>query len=275
MRAFLLSLTLVVSCAGFAFAQMPVDIDGSIVGIRGNVIAIRDNTGKIYQAEVTKTWQGPDRVTYTFRDPSINVTGTESAENLKPGMVIQFQVILRNKKFPESDVGQVTILTPTPETQAGILLADAVEAPMPEDGKEPKPGTYEDCLVLGQITKARNGLLTVAFPDAQGKPEAINIKLAEDAAIDVSANNLSVVRIGDKIHAAGTAFRLPHFIAHEVKVEHTPADDPKKAIKPNLAEVKPGKPGEKVDPFAVGDAADKPENGQAKPKVKLEILKVN
>ena len=273
MRTLLVSLALGLATANQAVAQMPVSVDGTIVGMRGNVIAIKDNLGKIYQAEVTKSWKGPDGVTYTWReDPSINVTGTEDVANLKPGLVIQFQVILRNKRFAESEVKQVTILTPTPETQSGILLADVVEAPAAEDGKEPKPGTYEDCLVLGQITKARNGLITVAYPDAQGKPESISIKLAEDAAVDVSGNNFSVVRIGDKISASGTAFRLPHFIAHEVKVEHSPAGDPKKA-KPNAAEVMPnGKPGEKRDPFAVGD---EPDENKAKAKVKLEILKVN
>jgi hypothetical protein len=273
MRSTLLCLLLLLVAAAPASAQMPFEVDGVILGIRGNVVAIKDNTGKIFQAELTRTFKQGDVIIRFPNEPTVNVTGTEDPANLKPGLVIQFQAILRNKRFADGEVSRLTIVTPTADTQVGILLADPVEAPMPADGKEPRPGTYEDCLVLGQITKARNGLLTVTFPDAQGKPETISIKLAADATVDVSGNNLSVVRIGDKIHASGTAFVLPHFVAHEVKVEHSPVPDPKKIEKPNVAEVKPGKPGEKPDPFAAGDPAVPPAG--EKPKVKLEILKVN
>ena len=270
MRSSLLCLLLWLIASAPAAAQMPIEVDGVILGIRGNVVAIKDNAGKIYQAELSRTFKQGDVIIRFPMEPSINVTGTEDPANLKPGLVIQFQVILRNKRFAESEVSQVTIVTPTAETQAGILLADPVEAPQPEDGKEARPGVYEDCQVLGQIIKARNGLLTVAFLNAERKSESISIKLAEDAAVGVSGNNFSLVRIGDKIHARGTAFVLPHFIAHEVTIEHSPAVDPRKLEKPEIVE---GKPGEKPDPFAVGDPAMKPVG--EKPKVKLEILKVN
>jgi hypothetical protein len=277
-------------CAS-AQAQMAVNVTGTIEGMVGTEIIIKqDGTGNLFRCDTAQQWRGPDNVTYRMPGPcSVNVTGTEIAKNLRPGYFVQFQVTLANKRTAVTEVKALTIVTVTPASRVGILTSDPVEPAEAneEDEDDAKTGkrkpaeNLEECLILGQITKARNGTLTVAFPGEKGVVN-LSIKVTDDATIDISSDSLAIARVGDKITASGQGFRLPHFLAREVAIEHSPALDEKATRgKPKIKDedAKPeGKPGDKKPAFGVGDPDDdKPEAGKPAPKakVKLEVLKIN
>ncbi len=282
----LLSLALIATTVQ---AQQQVDVSGTIVGVEGTVILIKDMvSGSVFRCDTSRSFRNPrDNVTYTIREAaSVNVTGTEDPRNLAPGMSIQFTVKLANKKIAVDDVAAATLITPGPQSQLGILNSNPVEEPAAdgdEKEKKPKPQNVEECLVAGTITKATNGLLTVSFPGEKGIVN-VKVRMAAGATVDVSGDNLSIARIGDKITATGTGWILPHFLAREIKVEHVPAVDEKLAKQKLAEEMKAakaakGKPGDKDDrggAFGVGDPEDKkPDPVAAKPKIKLQVLKVN
>lgn len=255
------------------FAQARVEVSGTIVGIEGNRIGIRDDNGNIYQAEVTKSWRGADGVTYIAPNaPTIMVTGTEDPKNLRPGQAIQFTATLAGRRTVVGEVKNATLVTLTPDSRAGILNADPVEAPATddEDKSKKKPENLEECLILGAITKSKAGTITVTAPGLK----SLTFRFADDATITVSGSDLSLVRIGDKITAAGTAIQPAHFATQDVKIEHSPAVEarPARRIKPGDVAKEGGKPAEGENPFALGEA--KPVM-PAKPKVKLELIKTN
>jgi hypothetical protein len=158
------------------------------------------------------------------------------------------------------------------------LNADPVNEAGGDDDKKPA-GKLEDCLMVGTITKVKNGSVTVAVP---GVKAALTFKFAEGAVITVSGNNLSVARIGDKVTAQGSLYAPGVMASQEIKVEHTPAMPEEKPLRtrPKPEDVaKPGdknKPMEKENPFALDPDDKKPDPAVAKkPKVKLELIKIN
>lgn len=279
MKRYLLAL-LLAGFASLAHAQMPIEASGTIAGVEGNRIAIKLDSGDIVMAEVTQTWRGVDGVTYrAAAAPSIIVTGTEDPKNLRPGMFLQFHATLAGKKTVVGEVKAGTLVSATPNTRLGILTVDpVVDEPAADDDKKKPAGNLEDCLILGSITKAKNGSITVAAPGM--KP--LTFRMAEGAIIDVSGSDMSLARIGDKITASGTVIRLPLFATQEVKIEHSPAVD-EKALARKLKPEDVAKPGEEKpmpgnkNPFALGDPDEEASDPAApkKPKVKLELIKTN
>lgn len=267
-----LCLALLVSLfAATASAQVP--IDGDIVGIEGNRIGVRDQAGKIFQVDITNTWIGADGKTYTTpATPSVIVSGTEAPKNLRVGQALQFTATMAGKRTVIGEVTAATLISLSPQSQTGILNADPVEEPAAAEGDRKKPGNLENCLVVGTITKIKSGAVTLAAPNL--KP--VIFRFAENAIITVSTNDLSVVRIGDKIKATGMVVALPLMVTQEVKIEHSPAvDDRPQRSRPKPEDVgmkKGQKPGERENPFALGD--NEPAVA-AKPKVKLELIKTN
>jgi hypothetical protein len=248
--------------------QMPVDVKGKLVGMSGTVILIQDNAGKVYQADTSQHLRVGD-VIYKFKPCSINVTGKESIENLRPGMYVQFEVKLQGKKTAVEEVKGLTIVTPNAETRVGVIQSEPAEpAGAATEDKKRRP-SLEVSLILGQITKARNGALTVTYPNEKGPPATLAIRVASDAVIDVSGNDLNLARVGDNVEASGTSFKLPHFIAHKIKVDHSPAssDKPARGSK--------NKTDEKTAPVKEPDVKKPMAEAPAKPKIKLELIKVN
>lgn len=273
MSSRLLALLLLTLLPASVVAQMPVDVEGTIVGVEGNRIGIRDGAGNIYQAEVTKTWRGPDGVTYIAPNaPSIMVTGTEDPQNLRPGQTIQFTATLSGRKSVVGEVTDGTLITLTPESRAGILNADPIEDAPAEDDDQKKPMNLEKCLIVGAVTKVKAGTVTVAAPGM--KP--LTFRFAEGTMLIVSGSDMGLARIGDKIKASGTLISLPRFATQDVKIEHSPAVDERHQRarpKPDDVSAKPGAKGaERENPFNLGDNAPA---GPAKPKVKLELIKTN
>lgn len=256
-----------------ASAQMPVTASGTIAGVQGNRIAIKLDSGQVMTAEVTQTWRGADGVNYSVPNaPSVIVTGTEDVNNLRPGQFIQFQAKLAGKKLVFGEVTAATLVSPAADARFGILQADPVDEEAGDDAKKKPAGPLENCLILGRITKAKNGSVTVTAPGMK----ALSFKFAENAAIDVSGNDMSLVRLGDKITASGVAIVLPVFAAQDVRIEHSPLIDDRVAAA-KLKDIENAKPGKPKNPFELGDPeeAAKDPNAPAKPKVKLELIKTN
>lgn len=276
-------------------AQDPIQIDmeGTLVGVSGSIIAIKDNMGRTFQGEITTRLARPDGKFLIIPALTVNVTGTESAANLAPGMQIQFEALMTGKKNVIADVTKLTIITPPPGSPMGIIASEPAEAPMEAEEKEGKkaaarPTNVERCTVVGTITKAKAGSVTVTFPGTKGVVNE-TFKVAANAEILVSASSLSAAGIGDKVKVKGFSYRLPHFAITELTIEHVPAVD-EKVAKQKLAEemraaakaekANKGDKGDKKkgpEAFGVGDPEEKkPEPvAEAKPKVKLQVLKVN
>jgi hypothetical protein len=259
--------------ASAAHGQNPVEVSGKIEGVQGNRIAIKALSGDVFTCELTQTWKGADGMNYSApAAPSIIVTGTEDARNLRAGHAIQFQAVLAGKKTVVGEVTAATLLTLAPDARVGILSADPADAPAGGDDKK-AAGNLETCLILGTITKAKNNTLTVTAPGMK----ALTFKLADDAVITVSGSDLRLARVGDQITAKGFAIALPLVAVQDVKIEHTPAPEKVPRGKPKVDDVaKPNGKGPR-NPFGVGDPEDAAADpaAPAKPKVKLELIKTN
>lgn len=280
MQRILLTIALSTFFAATAAAQQTAS--GTIAAMEGNVVLVKTMAGDVIRVEATQQWRGADGVNYRAPNPpSILVSGTEDPKNLRAGHVIQFTATLANRKTVVGEVKDATLLTPTPDARAGILSADpADEAAAPADDKKKPAGMLENCLILGTITRVKSGTVTVSVP---GLKSAISFKFAEGSIITVSGNNFSLAAIGDKVTANGTLYAPGRMASQEIKIEHAPIvaeEKPGRRVKPEDV-AKPGeklKPGEKENPFALGDPNEKkPEDPAApkKPKVKLELIKIN
>ena len=233
----LLTLLVFGSSAAQAFAQRyNTDIIGTIVGVEGPVILIRDAKNNLFRADTTQVGKGPDGKQHRYKNPClIEVSGKEAVAALQPGLALQVEATLENRRTVIGEPKKITLISATAGTQAGVLSAEEVTGEPattdePADKKTPdkKPtGKREHCLVVGQITKIRGTSITLAFPVEKGKGEMV-LKLASDATVDVLGSNLSVVRLGDKIHAQGISHVPPHFYAREVQIEHLPQTPEKK-----------------------------------------------
>jgi hypothetical protein len=276
MYRILLALVLSVMLTRTASAQM---ITGTIAAFDASAMAIKTETGDVMRVEVRSLARPgfPPAPGAAAGASPILVTGKEDPKNLKPGLALQFEVVLAGRKTVVGEVEEATLITPGPETRTGVLNAEpADDAPAAADDKKKPVGMLEKCLVVGSITRVRNGSVTVNVP---GLKSPITFRFTDDAIVTVSGTNLSVVRIGDKVTAVGSVIGPGRFLAHDVRIEHSPLVDEKVARAKLKAEV--GKPGEKdkeerENPFAL-DPDEKKEDPAApkKPRVKLELIKIN
>lgn len=276
-------LTLVMT--SWAAAQMPVEVDGTIMSIEGTIIFVRDaKADQVFRCDMSRNFRHPTQnAVYVMPNPvSIKVTGTEEVGNLRVGMNLQFEVILANKRTAVSEVESATVFASSPVSPLGVMNSEAVDAPATvADDEKAKGMKYEKCLLAGTITKIKKETITLIYPNEKGILQTLNIRMKDDAKLAVMGDTLAFARVGDKIHATGEGWIPLHFLAREINIEHFPVVDIKagRLDKPELVDkIKPFDKTAARDPFGVGDPEDKKPPAmpvKAKAKVKLEVVKVN
>jgi len=219
---------------------------GTIEGLMPNGIQINSNANQRWVIMIP-------------RQAKVEVTGTATADFLRPGLYVRFTAEVDKHGTVKEKVAQLSIFTPSRETPPGLFSPEAggagigggafdgfgagpgggVGKPPIGIGKAPGkiPGkavpveTAKTYTVAGQITSARNNKLTVNAATA-----AIKFEVTDDAAIDVKVADYSLARKGDKVSVQGRMVkgRLGMGEAISVKIElASPLSGGKtKAVKP-------------------------------------------
>lgn len=258
--------------ASAVHAQLnPLNVKGKVVELRPNLI--------VMQVEGGDTWLvnlDPNRVEDGVRyqglpDIKLEVNGAETADMLRPGMIVRFEADVERKKTVAGAVSEVTLLGPDKNHTFGLLPSVG--------GAAAKSSDTERMLIVGQLSAASRGGITVALPENK----SIKARLDPAAVVKIASSDYSLARPGDDIELEGGYLKAPRVFAMNVKITRVakpekpgrkPATASKKA---DLAGKKPGVEAAPAEPFGGGDPRDaKPAEPAAPAKIiPGKILKVN
>jgi RNase P/RNase MRP subunit p29 len=189
------------------------DAAGTIEGLLPNGIQINSNANQRWVIMIP-------------RQAKIEVTGTATADFLRPGLYVRFTAEVDKHGTVKEKVAQLSIFTPSRETPPGLFSPEAGGAGVGGGGFEgfgPGPGggvgkppvgigkplgkipgkaapaaTAKAYTVAGQVTAARNNKLTVNAGTA-----SVKFEVTDDATIDVKMADYSLARKGDKVSVQG------------------------------------------------------------------------
>ncbi len=241
------------------------EADGTLVGmVRGRIML---------QTITNQRWWihfKPDTVVY--------VRGKAEADFLRPGLCIQFDAEIDRRGRSQEKITHLTITTPSVSHPMGCWPEGTLMPGMgpaagggaagfgagnvaPAKPARTKPPATQRYTVHGQISKLKNGKMTIVAPGGT-KVEA---ELGENVDIDVAIADVSVARAGDRVTVKGgmpkqMAMLRPGMIgnaqANAVEIElQKPLTGPrKKPIRKPL----PKKPAEKPAGKDAGKAEGEP-----------------
>jgi len=191
------------------------DAAGTIEGLLPNGMQINSNANQRWAIVIP-------------RQAKIELTGTATADFLRPGLYVRFTAEVDKHGTAKEKVAQLSIFTPSRETPPGLFSPEAGgaaaggafdgfgpgvgkppvgigkppvgigKAPGKTSGKAAPVETAKAYTVAGQITAARNNKLTVNAGTA-----SIKFEVTDDAAIDVKVADYSLARKGDKVSVQG------------------------------------------------------------------------
>ncbi len=120
---------------------------------------------------------------------------------LRPGLIVRFLASLTNKGQATAPVREVTVFTPKPGVQMGVVRDSTDTRGIFEDVEKPEkpdPNAAAPYLVAGKLVSFKNGMMTVAWGGV-----SISAPLAEDAKVAVEVADFSLLREGDKVEVQG------------------------------------------------------------------------
>jgi len=138
----------------------------------------------------------------------LSYAGTAEPDWIRPGMWIQFQAnVTGNRRYEvEGPVDQLTVFTPTKDTQLGIIPDSQLGAGLFD---EKKPAEQVDknapvpCTVRGRIAGIKKNKISVAAGKA-----ALTIEVPDDVRVTVEVADLSVAQPGDSVEIEGWKYPM-------------------------------------------------------------------
>lgn len=211
----------------------PIEIQGTIEEIMRGVVVVLDATSQPWQVMLPA-------------NTKVQVIGGASVDYLQNGMFVEFHGDIDGHGNLKEKVEGVTIVTLSPEKQAGLFPLESDKAgDEPGDfgageGGKAKParggkaggsiaGTYR---IIGKLTVGRGGKLSV-----QTGRGTLPLELAEDATVAVDVSDYTIAAKGDKITVKGIASPAMQGRAQAVDVKIELAE-----LLAGAAKKKPGKP---------------------------------
>ncbi len=272
----ILTFAIAVAEARPAAAQLaPIEASGTVKAVTPQAISIRTDTGETLIGLID-----PSRIDENVKYEGIpelrlQISGVESADFLKQGMYVRLEAEVENQRTVKHPVSQVTVITRTKDSVFGLL-------PNAIGGGDAKPdardfgerAVVENYLIAGQLTYASRGSITIALPENK----TISVRLTPDAAVNIAASDVRLIRPGDKIHAEGIATRPPKFFATSLTVTRVDENEARRPARRNGhpgADAKEPRPAADVDPFNIGGPSDRKPEQPDQPKQPGRILKVN
>jgi len=191
------SVLAVAVCANVASSQFvvqeTVSISGTVESVSGNVLVVKDETGKAYPVRVQSTDKESVQLAggQFLRSPAeIVVTGSYAVDDLQPGQNIRFQGNLNRLGRTSGEVSEISLVTGEDEPN-GIKVV--------QEGS--KPGVYSTCEIVAQFSRATNGRLVVKIPANNGftRKSTLSIPLAKDATVRFMSDDIGRAGAGAKV----------------------------------------------------------------------------
>jgi hypothetical protein len=209
-------------------AGVPANIEGTVQGVAPGCIVVMDGNNQAWRVMVP-------------RMAKVQVTGSATADFVQPGLFVEFKADIDERGTPKEKVGELTIVSLSPERFPGLFPADsdakggeekggfgvgeAAERGAKGGGKAAKragkgaaagavaAGSYR---IVGKLMSGRGGKLAVNT--GRG---TIPLELTEQPTVAVDFADYTVVSKGDKISVKGMAppGRVGMAQATEVKIE--------------------------------------------------------
>jgi hypothetical protein len=188
-----------------------------------------------------KSWE-------VFTDPNTtyHATGTALADFLHPRLTVQFAADMDSSGFVQDKVGELTIVSATPDHVAGVFPGEGATAnssPAKAAGKAKGKAAAADgptgfgnsakAKVVGKVTAYKDGRLVV-----QAGKRKVEVDLTEEPLIHVDLAEGTFASAGDKVVVHGKQVKGEQGICEAQRVEITfsqPLTNPKK----KLAKAKP------------------------------------
>lgn len=197
---FATSLFAVTVCANVASSQLivqeTISINGTVESVSGNVLVVKDETGKAYPVRVQSTDKESVRLAggQFLRSPAeIVVTGSYAVEDLQAGQNIRFQCNLNKLGRTSGDISELSLVSGKDEAN-GIKVV--------QEGS--KPSDYSTCELVAQFSRVTNGRLVVKIPAKNGftRKSTLSIPFAKDATVRFMSDNI------DRAAAGATVTKL-------------------------------------------------------------------
>jgi hypothetical protein len=197
---FATSVFAVTVCANVASSQLivqeTISINGTVESVSGNVLVVKDETGKAYPVRVQSTDKQSVRLAggQFLRSPAeIVVTGSYAVDDLQAGQNIRFECNLNKLGRTSGDISELSLVSGKDEPN-GIKVV--------QEGS--KPSDYSTCEIVAQFSRATNGRLVVKIPAKNGftRKSTLSIPLAKDATVRFMSDNI------DRAGAGATVTKL-------------------------------------------------------------------
>jgi hypothetical protein len=200
-----------------AAVQLP-EIQGTVEGVTRGRIAVLASDNQPWHVAVPA-------------NAKVQVTGGATADYLQPGLLVEFKAEIDDRGAIKEKVGELTIVTLSPDRQPGLFPAEAAGEPggfaegAERGGKSGKPakrtktaagkgavaaGAYR---IVGKLTAGRGGKLSV-----QAGRGTLALELTEQPTVSIDVNDYTIASKGDKITVKGIG-RPGMAQATEVKIE--------------------------------------------------------
>lgn len=262
---------------------VPVDIEGTLAGLRPGGLAVTSATQEIWMLQVAA-------------NATIHVTGGAEADVLRPGLNVRFVATVdkRQGKVHEP-VSRLVLFAPAQDSARapGVFPPgeDAPRAGTPaKSDKPPGPGppspihkvmkpseprseesanANEETLdIRGQIVNVKGHWITVGVPPNPYFKSPLRIELAAEPAIEVDLVNYSIAKPGDMITARGRQLGPKACEIYELTVALSePLGSAKKKPAKLAAKPLPGrtKAGEHHPPAEIAQTSDHGKRGSDGP----------
>jgi hypothetical protein len=222
-------LVIICSCllTSAAVAQVevnPVDVKGKIINLNPTVITILTDEGKQLNADISNVRSIPGGGILDMPPPTFKTEGVQSTDALRKGMYVRFETNVERLRFAPDQVDALTVFTATPFTPLGFMdpqLLAIDELELAEDKGDAKAAAGERFQVAGILDEFRGDKITVLVPH-QGESRSLKVKLSKETIVSFELNDLTMAKVGARVHAKGDAIRLPNFFASEITMTLVP-----------------------------------------------------
>jgi len=194
---FATALLAVAFCAKVGSSQLVVQetisISGTVESVSGNVLVVKDETGKAYTVRVQSMDKESVRLAggQFLRSPAeIVVTGSYIVDDLQAGQNIRFQCNLNRLGRTTGEVTEISLVTGNDKAN-GIKVLEAGN----------KPSAHSTCEIVAELSRVTNGRLVVRIPANNGftRKSTLSIPLAKDATVEFISDDIERAGAGAKV----------------------------------------------------------------------------
>lgn len=173
--------------------QETISISGTVESVSGNVLVVKDETGRAYTVRVQSMDKQSVRLAggQFLRSPAkIVVTGSYVVDDLKAGQNIQFQCRLNRLGRTTGEVAEISLVTGNDDAN-GIRVLEVGN----------KASAHSTCEIVAELSRVTNGRLVVKIPANNGftRKSTLSIPTAKDATVGFISDDFGRAGAGAKV----------------------------------------------------------------------------